>query len=223
MVGGVYGKDYTDGHTCSGRPDAPAPSIGQAPQGIALGHYLGEALRIIFWDDAAIRRVMDDRRALPYGAVIWTLAITIPGLIFHFWGSVKSATAAVGGTSAEIGFALITTTVMTLLHLSIIHLVARFFCAGDGRFIQILRPLSLASLVFLFQAVPTVCGILLGGAGWIALDAIGIVLANIAWVCVMVMVFDVVDQMEQLTAFITSIAVVFGLGFLVQFALKLLR
>lgn len=223
MVCDVCGREYPNGHTCPGSLKPATDSTRSAPQGFALDHYLLEALRIIFWDDAAIRRVMNDPRALRYGAAIWVFGITIPQLVFHFIGPLKPATPTIAGGITELGFALLATTVMTLLQLSLIHLVATFFCAGDGRFIQILRPLSLTSLVFLLQALPTLCGMFLGGASWIALDAFGIVLANIAWVCVMVMVFDVVDGMEQLTAFITSIAAVFGLSFLIEFVLRQLK
>ena len=40
---------------------------------------------------------------------------------------------------------------------------------------------------------------------------------NIGWAAVMVMAFDVVDGMEQLTAFVTSMGAVFGLGLLLNF------
>ena len=41
---------------------------------------------------------------------------------------------------------------------------------------------------------------------------------NIGWAAVMVMAFDVVDGMEQLTAFVTSMgALFFGLGLLLNF------
>jgi hypothetical protein len=48
------------------------------PAGFALLHDLREAWRIIVWDDAAIRRVMDDARSLRYGVLFWVIGNALP-------------------------------------------------------------------------------------------------------------------------------------------------
>jgi len=156
-------------------------------------------LRIVRWDDEAIRRVKDDPRVLPYGILIWTLANAIPYLIIVFlWANKPSA---LRPTQLLVSFAaaLVLGAILGLIQVGIVHLVAKYFCGGDGRFVQILRPLLLVSFVYVLQAIPVA----------------GTLIAGIAWVCVMVMVFDEVDEMPQLTAFVVSAVAGLGLRLLI--------
>jgi hypothetical protein len=164
------------------------------------------------WDDAAIRRVMDDGRALPYGVMFWVVANVVPWLLFNCFGPPSTRVPLSGHTLLKLMISMATVAVGMVLQLGIVHLVAKFFCAGDGTLLQVLRPMSLASIILLVEAVPPLIGLLIGETAWATLGLVAYLLGNIAWVAVMVMVFDVVDGMDQIVAFVTSIASVFGLS-----------
>ncbi len=187
-----------------------------------MSYYVNEASRIVRWNEAAIRRAMDDPRSLRYGVVFWILGNTIASLVFQYLGPMKADRSNFGHLVFELLIGLLSGTALSLMQLGIIHTVAKLFCAGDGKFVQILRPLSLAALILLLQVIPASVGALFGGGSWAGLALAGYVLGNIAWVTVMVMVFDIVDGMEQLTAFVTSIAAVFGLGLLINYIVRVL-
>jgi hypothetical protein len=214
----VCGQEFLVRHSCPG--PIPAGDTVAPPEGFALFHYLRETWRIVRWDEAAIKRVMDDPRALRYGMLFWVIGITVPSLIFDFFGPMKGKAPFGGNYLLRLAATTVFGIGLSLLQLGIIHLIAKYFCAGDGKFIQVVRPLSLVSLILLLEALPAVVGIPFGGLSWATLGMAGYLLGNIAWVTVMVMVFDVVDGMEQLTAFVTSIASVFGLRLLLEFILK---
>jgi hypothetical protein len=220
MVCDVCGEEFLSSHSCPGPSSGATNKEVVPPAGFALLHYLGEAWRIVCWDGTAIRRVMDDPRALSYGLLFWVVGNTVPSLLFSYFGPMKDGTSLFGKLLAHLVVSLLSGTAFSLIQLGIIHLIAKYFCAGDGKFLQILRPLSLASLILTLQVIPVAVGIFLGGIPWATLTITGYILGNIAWVAVMVMVFDVVDGMEQLTAFVTSIASVFGLGLVVEFISK---
>ena len=194
----VCGQEYGMSHNCPGPIPAAADPQNPVPEGFALFHYLGEGWRIVRWDDVAIRRVMDDARALPYGILIWVLANTIPFLTLVYLNAKRPATLSPVHVAAVLGVILLYAAILWLVQMGVVHLVAKYFCAGDGKFIQIMRPLLLASMVFILQVIP-IAGVLISG---------------LAMVCVMVMVFDEVDGMPQLTAFLVSAAAGFGLRLL---------
>ena len=208
------GQEFLVRHSCPG--PIPVGDTVVPPEGFGLFHYLREAWRIVRWDEAAIRRVMDDQRALRYGMLFWIAGNIFPSFVFSYFGPTKDSGVFLGKLLPHLVISLLSGTAFSLMQLGMIHLVAKFFCAGDGKFVQILRPLSLASLILLLQVVPACVGIFFGVIPWASLLLAGYVLGNMVWVAVMVMVFDVVDGMEQLTAFVTSIASVFGLGLLAE-------
>jgi len=162
-----------------------------APQGFALGHYLGLAWRIVRWDDASIREAMDDPRVLPYGVLIWCTANALP--LFAVIGllSLRGIRILPGRIFAVIGMGLVYAAIYGLVHMGICHLLAKYFCSGGGKFIQIIRPLLLASIVYVLLVIPLA----------------GPVVAAIAWVAVMMMVFQEVHGIEPLTAFLLSAGV----------------
>lgn len=201
----VCGQEFLVRHSCPGK-ERVAP-----PQGFAPLRYLREACRIVLWDAAAIRRVMDDPRSLGYGVLFWAIGNTLPSLVFTYFGPIKSVAPGFARVASQMALGLLSAAILGLLQLATIHLVAKFFCAGEGKFVQILRPLSLASLILLLQAIPAFIGIFTSQISWASLFFAGFVVGHIAWVAVMVMVFDVVDGMDQLAAFVTSMAAVFGL------------
>jgi len=194
----VCGLEYGMSHNCPGPIPATAESQNPAPPGFALWHYLGEAWRIVRWDDAAIRRVKDDPRVMPYGIFIWAATNTIALLVILYSRVRNPRLLRPGPLLFVILFSLLYSATLSLLQMGIVHFVARFFCAGEGRFVQVLRPLLLASFVYVLQVIPIA----------------GVLIAGLAFVAVMVMVFDEVHGMPQLTAFLVSAAAGVGLRIL---------
>jgi hypothetical protein len=78
-----------------------------------------------------------------------------------------------------------------LLQIGICHLFAKWFFAGDGHFINLLRPLLFATIVYVFSPILSI-------------------VSALAWIAVVMMVFEEVHKIEPLTAFLLSAGV--GLG-----------
>jgi len=180
------GLDYQETHNCSAVPPTEEQLI--AAEGSGFGHYLREAWRIVRWDDLAIRRVKDDPNALGYGLLIWTATNAISLLVILYTRSRHPERISPVAVLFLVAISLLYAATLGLIQLGIVHLAAKFFCAGEGKFVQVLRPLLLASFVYILQVIPVA----------------GILIAGLAWVCVMVMVFDEVHGMPQLTSFLVS-------------------
>src|SRR5271169_4182941 len=77
----VCGQEYGLSHNCPGPLTAAGQDILneglEAPRDGGLIYYLGEALKIVRWDDVAIRRNAKDRRATLYGVLIWLASILL--------------------------------------------------------------------------------------------------------------------------------------------------
>jgi hypothetical protein len=196
----VCGQDYGVAHQCAGI--APAPDVSDVPappQGFALGHYLGEALRIATWNDAAFRRTMNDSNAILYGLMIYATVVSLQLAypIFLFLGNGRLEHTAIIASSLAI--LLLAAAVLDFLKVGICHLLSKWFSAGSGKFTQLLGPLLLGSIVYALFLIPF----------------IGPLAAGIAWIAVFAMVFQEVHGVEPLTAFLysASVGVVF---FLIQ-------
>lgn len=191
MVCAVCRMEYLTVHNCAGPATVSVADGTAPPSGFALFYYLREAWRIVTWDDAAIRRIAADPRSLPYGLLVWALtnlfvyAVTIlemSGRVRHFviWRIVLGAVITLP-IAALIG----------LVHIGTCHLFAKWFFAGEGHFVNLVRPLLFATIVYVLVPIP-ILGMLLGG---------------IAWTAVAMMVFQEVHGMEPLTAFLLSAGV----------------
>ena len=134
---------------------------------------------------------MDDPHALPYGVLIWAVANGLPIFVLLSISEFKGKFLAPLRILAFTGLSLIFAAIYGLVQMGICRLLARYFCAGDGKFIQIIRPLLLASIVYSLLLVPFA----------------GSLVAAIAWVAVMMMVFQEVHGIEPLTAFLLSAGV----------------
>jgi len=187
----LCGLVYNGEHACAGIIAAGSRPPGAAPEGFALGHYLGLAWRIARWDDRAVREVMNDSHAVPYGILIWSASIALPLLVIVTLARFRGHGLSLPRIIDFIGLSLISAAVYGLVHMGICHLMAKYFCAGEGRFIQIIRPLLLAEIVYLLLVIPIA----------------GPLLVGIAWVAVMVMVFQEVHGIEPLSAFLLSAGV----------------
>jgi hypothetical protein len=190
----------------------------------ALWHYLKEAYRIIVWNEDAVQRTKDDPLAVAFGVCFWVFTNTLIIVMSHsiFRGRFVLPSTAV--LAAVLPIQVFAVSVVSIARLWIVHLVATQFCGGDGQFIQILRPLSLASLIQLPIAVfPIIFAVLGFGSAVLTILALSAILIGLANAAVTVFVFDAVDQMPQLTAFITSVIASIVLNFALQYIVQSLR
>jgi hypothetical protein len=158
----------------------------------------------VLWDDAAIRRIKDDKRELPYGILIWVVTNTLAMVLTTLYVPARARQFSGLGGVITLGYVLLSGAVWGLIHMGIMHLIAKYFCAGDGKFIQVIRPLLLGSIVYVALLIPF----------------LGPFIAGIAWVAVMVMVFQEVHDMEPLTSFLLSFGVGLALLLFQFFAFK---
>jgi len=99
-------------------------------------------------------------------------------------------------------FGLVVMAVITLIQLGLCHLIARGFFGGTGTFMGIMRPLLLGWFVNALILIPVV----------------GLVAAGIAWSAVLMLVFEEVDGIGRVQAFLIS----YGINFCIivlQFAM----
>ncbi|MGC0776933.1 MAG: hypothetical protein WCD68_06980, partial [Candidatus Acidiferrum sp.] len=162
----------------------------QAPTDGRIGYYLGEAFKIVRWDDVAIRRNAKDRRATLYGVLIWSaaalvivLARTLPALNSAITRANPITLMIAIIVGVTFGFVLIA--VITFLQLGLCHLIAKWFFGATGRFVEVMRPLLLGWFVNCFLLIPVA----------------GMLLAAIGWTAVLMMVFEEVDGIRRLQAF----------------------
>jgi hypothetical protein len=197
----VCGLEYGMSHNC------PGPITGSVletldaalkpPTDGGMGYYLGEAWKIVRWDDVAIRRNAKDGRAMMYAVPIWLAAMvvvllgtTLPGLI-KIMSRVRNPQMAVLGAIVGLGFGLIVMAVLTFVQLGLCHAIAKWLFGATGRYIEVMRPLLLGWFVN--------CSIVIPG--------IGMLLAGIGWTAVLMMVFEEVDGIGRLQAFGISVGI----------------
>ena len=197
MVCSVCGQEYGIAHSCAGvaalvtpEESAPAPNLRLAPI-----HYFGEAIRILRWDDAAVRRTAKDNNSLLYGFFILAIAAVLPF-------------ASILVRSDRPGFPvpwnlLVSRYVLTLafallwivLQIGLAHAIAKILFGAKGSFVGLMRPYLLGQIYQWFVIVPIVGGTIAGLGG----------------IAVLMMVFEEVDGIERMKAF--GLAVVIGAGF----------
>jgi len=155
-----------------------------------VSYYLGEAVKIVRWDDTALRRNARDPRATPYALLVWmTAALVI--LLVSSWSGLSRAlprgnpVAFVIGAEVGLGFGLIVVAIITFVQLGLCHLIAKWLFGATGRFRELMRPLLLGWFVNCLAVIPVA----------------GALLAAIGWTAVLMMVFEEVDEIERLQAF----------------------
>jgi hypothetical protein len=117
----LCGLGYEGHHACVGTVAAGIGTPGAAPEGFALGHYLGLAWRIVRWDDGAVREVMDDSHALPYEILIWSVSIVLPLLLILTLARFKSHALSLTQIVNFIELSLISAAIYGLVHMGICH------------------------------------------------------------------------------------------------------
>jgi hypothetical protein len=205
----VCGLEYGLSYTCSGVAPALSPEeAAPPPEGFAPLYYARMAFGIVRWDDVAIRRASRDPRAIFYGAFAWTCSAllvlvvsTLPALLRRL---TYPAPALLIGLFIGFLVGLFVMALLTFTQLGLCHLIAKWFFEANGSFMAIMRPLLLAWFVNVLMLIPVV----------------GLLAAGIAWTAVLMLVFEEVDGIGRLQAFLISagINVVF---FAVQFMLPI--
>jgi hypothetical protein len=194
----VCGLEYGLSHNCGGPLSAAAQSIateGMAPRmappaDAGLGYYLGQALKIVRWDDLAIRKNSKDSRATVFGVLFW-LASALLILVVQSLPAMNvmmrnaSPAARVIGAVVGIGFALVLMALITFVQLGLCHLIAKWIFGATGKFIEVMRPLLLGWFVNCLALIPVA----------------GMLLAAIGWTAVLMMAFEEVDGIGRLQAF----------------------
>jgi hypothetical protein len=169
---------------------APPPGLRFAPI-----HYFVEAIKILRWDDEAVRRASRDNNSLLYGFLILAIAPALPlglmtlqnlGLGYPVpWNLVLR------GYAVALLFAL----VWIFLQIGLAHLLAKVLSEAKGTYIAIMRAYLLGQLFQWLAVVPFVGG-LLSGVGGIA---------------VLMLTFEEVDGIERMKAF--GLATAIGVAF----------
>ena len=193
----VCGQDYGLTHTCAGiaplaAPDelAPPPPLRFAPL-----HYFGEAIKILCWDDAAIRRASRDNNALVYGTLILAVACALPfGILAIRYLSLGYP---VPRNALSIRFAttFLFTLVWIVLQIGLSHVLAKALFDAKGTYSAVMRAYLLGQLFQWLVVVPYIGGQLSGLGG----------------IAVLMLVFEEVDGIERMKAF--GLAAAIGVTF----------
>ncbi|MBS1840517.1 MAG: hypothetical protein JSS69_14385 [Acidobacteria bacterium] len=200
----VCGQEYGVAHNCAGvAAAADTSSVAPAPQGFALVHYLGEAFRIVTWDDAAIRRMMTDPRAILYGIMVYivvvSLQLAIPITTLILAGRIEHSII----IASSLAILILSAALLDFIRVGICHCLSKWFAGGSGKFSQLFGPVLLGSIVYVLVLIPFV----------------GPLLAGLAWIAVFAMVFQEVHGIAPLTAILFSAAVGIALFLLEIYAL----
>lgn len=196
----VCGQDYGVTHTCTGIAPMTTPEEMAPPPGLrfAPAHYFEEAIKILFWDDAAVRRASRDNNSLLYGFLILAIAPVFPlGLLVVRdvnlgyplpWGLIAS----------RYGWVLLYSMVWIFLQVGLSHVLAKTLFEAKGSYVAIMRAYLLGQLYRWLAVVPIVGGLLTGVGG----------------IAVLMLVFEEVDGIERMKAFglAAAIGVIFWIA-----------
>ncbi len=189
----VCGMEYGLSHNCSGvapvlSPEEAAPF----PEGFSPIYYLRLAFQIAGWDDVAIRRASRDPNALLYGAAFSTISSAIIFLVTALPKMVTREGATAGtifwGLLLGLVFVWVYMGAIAFIQFGLCHFIAKCFLGATGTFLGVMRPLLLGWFVNCLILIPVV----------------GTLAAAVAWTAVLMMVFEEIDHIGRLQAFLIS-------------------
>jgi hypothetical protein len=180
-------------HVCSGVAPPLSPEEAEPPpDGLALGYYLRLAFQIARWDDIAVRRAARDADSLFYGAVFSAItaaaiffATALPGILRHDQATPGTA---IWGILLGLLFVWMAYGAIAVVQLGLCHFIAKWFLGATGTFVGVLRPLLMGWFVNGLAMIPI----------------IGPIAAAIAWTAVLMLVFEEVDGVDCMPAFLVS-------------------
>jgi hypothetical protein len=188
----VCGQEYGAAHNCAGTAAAADISVvPPPPAGFALLHYLGEAFRIAKWDDVAIRRTINDPRAVLYGVIVYavvvSLQLAIPVAKLLLAGRIEHSVI----IASSLAILLLGSAFLDFIRVGVCHCLSVWFAGGSGKFSQLFGPLLLGSIVNILVLIPYV----------------GPLAAALAWIAVFAMILQEVHGIAPRTAFLFSASV----------------
>jgi hypothetical protein len=193
MICTVCGQSYGLTHNCPGVSPLTEAEL-PVPAGLRFApiEYFVMGWKIVFWDDRSIRGASRDPNALLYGFLFYLFGTGVPALL----GILISISNNGGPLPTRTFLYLLALTPLGLAYdvarFGICHLIARYFLGGTGKFLPLLRSL------FLGVSVVT----------WVAMvPGIGTLLAGIGAVVVIMVVFEELDHIDRLQAFVLSAGV----------------
>jgi hypothetical protein len=203
----VCGIDYGVSHECSGlSPGMTLEEVAPPPSEFAPFYYIRMAFNIVRWDDLAIRRASRDPNALVYGAALSAMsAATIflmTALPHMLTREGKAPEAIFLGLLLGLVFVWAYMGLIAVIQIGLCHAIAKVFLDAKGTLVGVMRPLFLGWFVNVLILIPIV----------------GLYAAGIAWTAVLMLVFEEVDGIERMQAFLISAginAVFLALSFLV--------
>ena len=189
----VCGMEQGFAHVCSGVAPPLTPEEAELPpDGLAPAYYLRLAFRIARWDDMAVRRAARDSNSLFYGAVfsavtaaVIFLVTALPGILRH-----DEATPGTAVWSIVLGllFVWVASGIIAIVQLGLCHFIAKWLLGATGTFVGVIRPLLMGWFVNGLAVIPVV----------------GPIAAAIAWTAVLMLVFEEVDGIGRMQAFLVS-------------------
>jgi hypothetical protein len=180
--------------------------VAPPPSEFAPFYYIRMAFNIVRWDDLAIRRASRDPNALVYGAALSAMsAATIflmTALPHMLTREGKAPEAIFLGLLLGLVFVWAYMGLIAVIQIGLCHAIAKVFLDAKGTLVGVMRPLFLGWFVNVLILIPIV----------------GLYAAGIAWTAVLMLVFEEVDGIERMQAFLISAginAVFLALSFLV--------
>jgi hypothetical protein len=203
----VCGIDYGVSHECSElSPGMTLEEVVPPPSEFAPFYYIRMAVNIVRWDDMAIRRASRDPNALVYGAALSAmsaaiifLATALPGMLAR---EGRTPGTILWGLLLGLVFVWAYMGVIAVIQIGLCHAIAKIFLGATGTLAGVMRPLFLGWFVNVLILIPVV----------------GVYAAGIAWTAVLMLVFEEVDAIGRMQAFLISAginAVFLALNFLV--------
>jgi hypothetical protein len=183
--------EYAGEHDCL--PAGPAVLLEEMmppPPGIALGHYLEMAVRIVVWDGVAIRRTSNDPDTLVFGAVFSAIAAAFIFLVTALHKMVTREGATAGtifwGLLLGLVFVCLYSAVVAIVQIVAAHFIARAFLGGKGTVFGVMRPALLGWWVNGLTVIPVV----------------GLPVGTIVWTAVLMRILEEVDGVSRVQAFV---------------------
>jgi hypothetical protein len=189
----VCGIDYGVSHECSGlSPGMTLEEVAPPPSEFAPFYYLRMAFNIVRWDDMAIRRASRDPNALVYGAALSAMAAAIIFLVTALPGMLAREEKTPGtmfwGLLLGLVFVWAYMGIIAVIQIGLCHAIAKVFLGAKGTLAGVMRPLFLGWFVNVLILIPVV----------------GLYAAGIAWTAVLMLVFEEVDGIGRMQAFLIS-------------------
>jgi hypothetical protein len=192
----VCGVNYGLTHQCSEVAAEVAPEeAAPPPTGFAPDYYLTLAFNIARLDVVAIRRAARDPNATYYGAGVWmlTASVILVGRLLPRAVALArtSGPASLIAVIVGLSFGLVVMAIGTFLQLGLCHVLAKWLFGGSGTYLEVMRPLLLGWWVNCLTLVPVV----------------GPIAAGLAWMILLMIVFEEADGIERLQALGISVGI----------------